>query len=93
VILNILELGPEFVEIAREGFAGIKVEVETAHQGFVVGADSSSDGAERGGHLGGVLGLEVVIDEDDERKRESFGGEDVDGLFDVLVEDAKIGFL
>src|ERR1700676_3054590 len=86
VAFDIFQIGPELVEVAAESVAGIKVEVESADQGFVVGADTCGNGAERGGHLGRVLGFEVVVDEDDEREREGFGGEDVDGLLDVLIE-------
>ena len=39
----------------------------------------------------GVFGFQIVVDEDDEGEREGFLGEDVDGLFDVVVEDAEVG--
>ena len=53
----------------------------------------AGDGAKRGGHLSGLFGFQVVVDEDDERKWEGLCGEDIHGLFHVVVEYAEVGFL
>ena len=71
-------------------FAGVKKLVEAADKGFVLGAHAADDGFEAGLHLFGVFVLQVVVDQDDHRERKGFGGEDVDVLLDVILEDAEL---
>ena len=90
-MLDAYEIGPDFVEIAGEFVLRMKVEIETADEDFIGGTDATGDGAESRRHLCGVFGSEVVVNENDEREREGFLGEDIDGLLDVVVENVEFG--
>src|ERR1700676_3736516 len=66
--------------------------IEAAEERFVFRAHAADNGVETRLHLRGVFVFEVVVDEDDHGERERFGGEDLDALFDVVLEDAKFVF-
>src|ERR1700729_2427550 len=93
LVLDAFQINPELFQVARKRVTGVEVEVEAANHGFVVGADTRGNGPERRSPLSGLFGFQVVVDEDDERKREGFCGEDVHGLFHIVVEYAEVGFL
>src|SRR5260370_41624462 len=82
-----MEFGEKLVLIASEAFAGMKIHVEAADEGFVVAAEAGNDGGQAGFDLLGVLGLEVVVEENHDGGRKSFGGEKFQALLDVVVED------
>src|SRR6266550_74979 len=88
--LGILQVCPQLVEIAGESFRSIESQVETADEGLVARTNSSGDGAQSGSHLCGIHRFQIVVDEDDQRERKSFGSENVNGLFNVVVVDAEL---
>src|ERR1700731_3005883 len=63
--------------------------IEAAGDGFVFGAEAADNRVQAGLHVIGVFVLQVVVDEDDHGERKGLGGEDVDALLDVILEDAK----
>src|SRR6201984_2020557 len=67
----------------------MKVHVEAADESFVIAAEAAEDGGEAGLNLLGVFGFEVVVEQDDNRERESFRGEKFEALFDVVIENAE----
>lgn len=84
-----VKLGEKLVLIASEAFAGMEIAVEAADEGFVIGAESGDDGRKAGFNLLSIFGLEIVIEEDNDGERESFGGKEFEALFDVVVENAE----
>lgn len=84
-----MKFGEEFILIAGKTFAGMKITVETADEGFVIVAEAGNDGRQAGFDLLGVFGLEIVVEEDDDGERECFGGEKFEALFDVVIKDAE----
>ena len=86
-----VEFGEQFVLIAGEPFAGMEVGVETADEGFIVGAEAGDDRREAGLDLLGVLGLEIVVQEDYGGEGKCFSGEVFEALLNVVVEDAEFG--
>ena len=88
-----VEFGDQFILVTGETLARVKVGVEAADEGFIVGTESGNDRGKAGFELLGVLGFQIVVEEDDGRKRESFCGEKLDTLLDVVVENAKLFFV
>jgi len=93
VVLSVHQVGPQLVEISCESLAWIERQVEAADKCFVARTDSAGDCAQSGSHLCGVLRFQIVVDENDHRERKGFRSENFGGLFDVIVEDAKLVFL
>lgn len=84
-----MQLGEEFILVACEALAGMKVAVEAADESFVIAAEAAENGGEAGLDLLRVFGFEVIIEQDDDGEREGFRGEKFQALFDVIIENAK----
>src|SRR5262249_58330695 len=80
-----VEFGQELVLVVRESFAGMKVGVKAADERFVVGAQAGDDGREARFHLPGILGLEVIVEQNDGGERKRLGGKILQPLLHVVV--------
>src|SRR5580698_3157020 len=66
--------------------------VEAANEGFVEVAHAADDGIEAVLDFFRILRFQIVVDQNDHRKRESLGREHIDSLLDVVFQNAKFVF-
>lgn len=86
------KFGDKFVLIPGETLTFVEGLVEAADEGFVIGAEAADDGTKTGLDLAGVFGLEVIVNENDQRERESLDGEVENLLFDIVLKHAEFVF-
>ena len=84
-----LELREKLVAVAGKALARVEELIEAADKGLILQAHAAHDGVKAVANLFGILGLEIVVDKDDHRKRKGFRGEEVDVLLDVIFKNAK----
>src|SRR5580700_1012619 len=90
MLLYALQFGPELVVVVGETVSRIKQKVKTARHGFVARTDARQDCSQRGCHLCGVGGLQVIVHKNDQRQRETFRRENIDRLLHAVVEYSKL---
>src|SRR5215472_381434 len=79
------QFGQQLVLVVRESFAGVKVGVKAADERFVVDAQTGDDGREARFHLPGILGFEVIVEQNDGGERKRLGGKILQALLHVVV--------
>ena len=93
MVLGKLYFSYHLVGIVRKPLTWIKLQVETTHENFIVGGDPSCNRPKAGGHLFGFNRSQIVVNEYNKRERESLGSENINRLFNLVVEDAKLMLL
>src|SRR5207244_8767221 len=84
-----LERREKLVAVTGKALARVEELIEAADKGLILQAHAAHDGVKAVPNLFGILGLEIVVDKDDHRKRKGFRGEEVDVLLDVIFKNAK----
>ena len=93
MLLRKLYFSSQLLRIARESVTGVKLQIETGDENLVARGDPSCNSAEAGGHLFRFDGFQIVIDEHNKRERESLGSENIDRLFNLVIENSKLMLL
>src|SRR6185437_2601901 len=93
ICTNLLELGKQGVIVRGEIHHQLWILIEAHERYFVIGTESGGDAVEAFLDLLGFFGGQIVIENHDGGNRERFIPKKADGLFDVVLEDAKVVLL
>jgi hypothetical protein len=93
VDLRKLYFSRQLVGITGKPLTWIKLQVETAHENLVARGDPSCNRPEARGYLFGFNGFQIVINENNQRERESLGSKNIDRLFNLVIEYAELMLL
>src|SRR6185437_1824249 len=93
ICTNLLELCKQGVIVRGKIHHQLWIFIEAHERHFVIGTESSGDAVEAFLDLLGFLGGEIVVENDNGGNRERFIPKKTDGLFDVVLENAKVVLL